>query len=554
MCDHSECEGRRTTESCVECQREGFLPLEWCSPMCKSAILPLHRLLWHDLKTPIPKEQGAIPLLEVRKQENKQAVILLTPRGRQILCDMSQEEQGQIISIIGSARSGKSTRATLILQRLQRTKENNLISGFRSAPGTTKVVTLGLWIYPEPLLLENGSKCLLLDCEGMFRGRDSITSLLSRVAVGLSTCLLFCMKDGLTNTIIQQTSRMIDNLPLLTPATQKRKLVYWCTNLDQEWKQETGDIQAWFQNYLSEAPRLSTVFDPSFIITPPPQAKDNIQQELNDRKSNFGKAVWKEIDNVINQVKASPSWPEKKMVTFVESEVDLYTRNLSGVLPSLITKIHQQQTKNHSSSLLSEFKSKISWYTYALWKEDVPEDAMAKRSEALRTFQQRCTQEHLLLSVVKEALTTLDQACGMYQEEVVRTWRNKLAERQRQQEEKRREEIATELKKQEEAKKREEARLKEEQRRLDVERQRLDALRHAEFLRWTSSVEKERQIFDQHPVLQSMLGSCDIRTPDHPGGFTHTIRWGSGFGSLDGTTTRLGLTPHNGFYYITSWS
>lgn len=455
--------------------------------------MPLHRLLWHDLKTPISQSQGAIPLLEVRKQDTKQAVILLTPRGRQLLCDC--KDQTHVISITGTARCGKSSRGTLFLQTLKDSKET---VGFRSAPGTTKVVTLGLWVYPKTLSLPDGSKCLLLDCEGMFRGRDSITSLLSKVAVGLSTCLVYCMKDGLTNTVMHQTSRMIDNLPLLTPATQKRKLMYWCTNLDDEWKRETGDIQSWLRNYLVEAPRVPLSFEPSVIITPPPHSKDTILEEFEDVKSVFGKANFKEVQNVVSQTVASPLWHEGKMVNFVESEVQLYTRNLSGVMPSLINQIHQQQVNAHFSHLLNQFKSNIGWYKYALWKSDVPQAVTLQRQETLRTFRHHCNQEHLLLTVIEEARTKLDQACTTYQEEIVRAWQNSVAEHQRQQEEKRRLEIEAELKKQEEAKRKEEDRLKQEQIRLQAERARLEALHWAEFERHMAASQRHHELVQKH--------------------------------------------------------
>lgn len=112
------------------------------------------------------------------------------------------------------------------------------------------------------------------------------------------------------------------------------------------------------------------------------------------------------------------------MVVFAELEVSRYTRNLSGVLPSLIAQIHQQQIKVLASQLLTKFA------------------ASSKRREVVDEFQQKSTRRQLLLTGIEQSSIELNRSCIL---EIVAAWGNALAEKQRQEEEKRRLEIETEL-------------------------------------------------------------------------------------------------------------
>ena len=121
-CEMNRCHQKTCVQKgileCENCKRNGFPPLRYCSQTCALEILPEHNRIWHPIETTYVLQ--AIPLVEVRDQEAKQATFLFTPLGRALVQKMCLENKKgvRIVSIQGLSRAGKSSRMCWLLRML----------------------------------------------------------------------------------------------------------------------------------------------------------------------------------------------------------------------------------------------------------------------------------------------------------------------------------------------------------------------------------------------------------------------------------------------------
>ena len=95
-----------------------------------------------------------------------------------------------VLSINGPLSSGKSSLANKIL--------NKNMTGFKSGEKTQ-----GIWIWGNPIKLENGTKLLVLDFQGLNKDDDeNISHKLFILSVLLSTCLIYNTSGELNDSII----------------------------------------------------------------------------------------------------------------------------------------------------------------------------------------------------------------------------------------------------------------------------------------------------------------------------------------------------------------
>lgn len=100
-----------------------------------------------------------------------------------------------ILSINGPLGSGKSTLA------------NNLINknehGFKAG-----VKTEGIWIWGKPIVIDDGIRLLILDCQGINNNnKDDISNINQKLfilSVLLSTSLIYVTKGEITNEMISE--------------------------------------------------------------------------------------------------------------------------------------------------------------------------------------------------------------------------------------------------------------------------------------------------------------------------------------------------------------
>jgi len=115
---------------------------------------------------------------EGRLETTAEAINILYSLKNQKLC---------ILSINGPLSSGKSTLANNIIDK------NN--QGF-----TVKEKTQGIWIWGNPITLNNGAKLLILDCQGLNKSEaDEISEKLYILSILLSTYIIYNTEGELTN-------------------------------------------------------------------------------------------------------------------------------------------------------------------------------------------------------------------------------------------------------------------------------------------------------------------------------------------------------------------
>ena len=101
-----------------------------------------------------------------------------------------KEEKLSILSLNGPLSSGKSSLANNII--------NKTSSGFKSGEKTE-----GIWTWGNPLTLKNGSKLLILDCQGLNKNDvDNISHKLFILSILISTCVIYNTQGELNDNII----------------------------------------------------------------------------------------------------------------------------------------------------------------------------------------------------------------------------------------------------------------------------------------------------------------------------------------------------------------
>ena len=101
-----------------------------------------------------------------------------------------KNEKLSILSLNGPVSSGKSFLANNII--------NKTSSGFKSGEKTE-----GIWIWGNPITLKNGSKLLVLDCQGLNKNDvDNISHKLFILSILISTCIIYNTQGELNDNII----------------------------------------------------------------------------------------------------------------------------------------------------------------------------------------------------------------------------------------------------------------------------------------------------------------------------------------------------------------
>ena len=242
MCQGRKCT-RIATHKCVECEQNRF-PCYWsCSD---GECTRTHQTIWHP--TSVDFRKGVIPLIEVREgKEDKESTFLWTPLGRGLIQRMCTENKHgvRLVSIKGISRGGKSSRVSWLLRRFGVLHNEGQ---FEIAPGD-EPRTAGVDMYASPITLVDGSLLIILDCEGLLRGRTSVTNILSAMVSYLASCLIINVKGHLTNSTNDMCSRLV---PLTQITTPKRQLCLWCTDISDECKESAGDLATYLGEHVAQ--------------------------------------------------------------------------------------------------------------------------------------------------------------------------------------------------------------------------------------------------------------------------------------------------------------
>ena len=140
-------------------------------------LISINRTPYEFKEEPIQLVISSEDILETTTE----AINILTALKNEKLC---------ILSINGPISTGKSTLANNIIEKTEQ--------GFKVGEKTE-----GIWIWGKPITLNNGSKLLILDCQGLVKSEnDKISYKLFILSILLSTCVVYNTQGELTEDII----------------------------------------------------------------------------------------------------------------------------------------------------------------------------------------------------------------------------------------------------------------------------------------------------------------------------------------------------------------
>ena len=263
---------------------------------------------------------------------SKNDILEMTTEAINILTALKKEKLC-IISINGPVGTGKSILA------------NNLIenkTGFK-----TGITTEGIWLWNCPILLENGNKLLVLDCQGLNKD-DKISNKLFILSVLLSTCVIYYTEGNLNEDLINQFYYFIE---LLTEIKIS--------------KEENDDIN-----------KIKNIF-PELIFVNNILPEDNIQQilEQNNKKEIINTFFEKInyiniIDKDITKIKEKmPQMKSKEMYKInidgdslfclLQNYIDFINTEKPIIINLAFENVLLSKAKNVSEMIFQQFKNDI---------------------------------------------------------------------------------------------------------------------------------------------------------------------------------------------------
>ena len=434
---------------CSKCLEVGFPPLSICSTECWQLCYQEHFASWHNNTSEYIAQ--AIPLIEVRNQETDTASILLAPHGYKLLKNMCQSaSKVRIISILGPSRSGKSSRMNWLLQTL------GINSNFKVVAGT-KPVTSGIWMWGQPISLNDGTSLILLDSEGTQRGRDSVTAIVTSLSAELASCVIINMKGGLNNSIINFSNKLAHTTTPLP--SSKRELIYWCNDINETWKQQTGNLYTYLHEQIDIFSHVHNIFNISLETSVKPNDTDltiklEKPQDIKALGSPFYTNIRTVLDQLIVYTLKAPYYNGNELFDRLEKTLNKYISADSGLLPSLITQIHKQEAETELQSAYASYEKYVvdgeRLIPYFPESYDMNLGLKYKQDAILIKFRDDCNYLKLSSPIIDECYSRLQRQMEIRRNTAVLSWNNHIAIKQRQKAEEERIKRQEELRQQEE--------------------------------------------------------------------------------------------------------
>ena len=257
-----------------------------------------------------------------------EAINILTALKNEKLC---------ILSINGPVSTGKSTLANNIIE-----VDNN---GFKVGEKTE-----GIWLWGKPIKLNNDSKLLILDCQGLNKSdNNNISQKLYILSILLSTCVVYNTKGELTE-------ENINDFINYTDLTNKVKVI----------QSENDNKNNNIDNLKEYFPELIVIND----VTSKEKIQDLIEKnplsenlcKLFENKSYYNKDNYKEL---IEKVKSEMKYKTLKnniidgdeLFGLLQNYIDFINNEENPIINSALENVLLSKAKNESEFILDEFKS-----------------------------------------------------------------------------------------------------------------------------------------------------------------------------------------------------
>ena len=266
-----------------------------------------------------------------RLETTAEAINILYSLKNQKLC---------ILSINGPLSTGKSSLANKIIDK------NN--QGF-----TVKEKTQGIWIWGNPITLNNGAKLLILDCQGLNKSEeDEISEKLYILNILLSTYIVYNTEGELTN--------------------EKIKDFIYFTDMSKKIKVQEGENN----DYLNNSKNLKKYLPKLFFINNTESSekmKDLI--EKNNDCENFCKLFenrdyinYDNYKDLVEKIKNEMKFKTIKqniidgysLFGLLQNYIDFINNGEAPVIKSALENILLSKAKNESEFIFEDFKNKFS--------------------------------------------------------------------------------------------------------------------------------------------------------------------------------------------------
>ena len=310
-----------------------------------------------------------------------------------------------ILSINGPLGSGKSTLA------------NNLINkndtGFKVGEKME-----GIWIWGKPLIFDNGTKLLILDCQGInINNKDdknNINQKLFILSILLSTCFIYITKGELTN-------NMIDDFLSFTDLSKK-------INVEED-NSNTQIITKNLKEYLPEIFFMNDTLKKEEIQTlieknPEFEKFKNLFEIRNYLKSD-------EYKEILNKIKSEMKYKTIQnniidgdaLFGLLQNYIDFMNNNENPVINSALQNILLSKANNESELITDKFKNELNKKLenkYPISMDDIYKIYFELQKRFIFEF---CTnvENHLKISQINEYLKKIFQNMEKELETVLET-------------------------------------------------------------------------------------------------------------------------------------
>ena len=260
-----------------------------------------------------------------------------TPEAINLLTELKNEKLC-IMSFNGPLSSGKSFLANNVI--------NKISSGFKAGEKTQ-----GIWIWGKPITLNNGSKLLILDCQGLDKNEEeNISFKLFILSVLLSTCIIYNTEGELNDNTINDFIYYTDLANKINVSGGKNDKL---NNIDvlKEYfpdfifvnnKMKKEEIQ----NIIENNP-LCEIFLKLFKNRTYVNSQNN--QEIIEKIQNDMKC--KSIDNNIID--------GDSLFGLIQNYIDFINDGENPIIHSALENVLLSKAKNISESVLEKFKTEL---------------------------------------------------------------------------------------------------------------------------------------------------------------------------------------------------
>ena len=310
-----------------------------------------------------------------------------------------------ILSINGPLGSGKSTLANNLI--------NKKDTGFKVGEKME-----GIWIWGKPLILDNGTKLLILDCQGInINNKDdknNINQKLFILSILLSTSFIYITKGELTNNMIDDFLSFADLSKKINVEEENSNTQIITNNL----KEYLPEI--FFMNDTLKKEEIQSIIEKN----PEFEKFKNLFETRNYLKSD-------EYKEILNKIKSEMKYKTIQnniidgdaLFGLLQNYIDFMNNNENPVINSALQNILLSKANNESELITDKFKNELNKKLenkYPISMDDIYKIYFELQKRFIFEF---CTnvENHLKISQINEYLKKIFQNMEKELETVLET-------------------------------------------------------------------------------------------------------------------------------------